>query len=78
MASGTCAAISFDDADHDMRIALNVLGVLLALVGCVWILQGIGVLPGSFMSGQTKWAAYGALLLVVALGVLFAANRRRV
>ena len=61
-----------------MRIALNVLGVLSALMGCVWFLQGINVLPGSFMTGQTKWAVYGGLLLIVGIGLLVVANRRRV
>ena len=61
-----------------MRIALNVSGVLCLLVGCVWILQGINILPGSFMTGQTKWAIYGGLLVAAALGLLISANRRRV
>ena len=58
-----------------VRILLNVLGVLCLLVGCVWLLQGINVLPGSFMTGQTKWAIYGGLLLVAGVGLLFVANR---
>jgi len=61
-----------------MRIALNVSGVLCLLVGCVWILQGINILPGSFMTGQTKWAIYGGLLMVPGIGLLISANRRRV
>jgi hypothetical protein len=61
-----------------MRIALNVAAVLCLLAGCIWILQGINILPGSFMTGQTKWAAYGGLLVVVGIGLLIAANRRRV
>lgn len=60
-----------------MRIALNVAGALSALIGFVWLLQGINVLPGSFMTGQTKWAVYGALLLLVGVGLLIGANRRR-
>lgn len=60
-----------------MRIASNVAGVLLLLMGGVWILQGINVLPGSFMSGQTKWAIYGGLCVVVGLVLLYSANRRR-
>jgi hypothetical protein len=60
-----------------MRIALNVSGVLCLLVGCVWILQGINVLPGSFMTGQTKWAIFGGLLAVAGIGVMILANRRR-
>jgi len=61
-----------------MRIALNVSGVLCLLVGCVWILQGINILPGSFMTGQTKWAIYGGILLVAGIGLLISANRRRI
>ena len=61
-----------------MRIALNVSGVLCLLVGCVWFLQGINILPGSFMTGQMKWAVFGALLLVAGIGLLISANRRRV
>ena len=61
-----------------MRIASTVVGVLCLLVGCIWFLQGINILPGSFMTGQTKWAVYGALLFIVGLGVVVAARRRRV
>ncbi|HEX3534373.1 MAG TPA: hypothetical protein VHT23_09135 [Gemmatimonadaceae bacterium] len=61
-----------------MRILLNVLGVLCLLAGCVWVLQGINILPGSFMTGQTKWAIYGAVLVVVGIAMLTSANRRRV
>ena len=61
-----------------MRIALNILGVLFLLAGTVWFLQGVGILPGSFMTGQRKWAVYGGLLLVAGIGLLIAAKRRRV
>jgi hypothetical protein len=61
-----------------MRLAFNVLGVLCLLVGCIWILQGINILPGSFMTGQTKWAVYGGIMVVVGIGLLISANRRRV
>jgi uncharacterized membrane protein HdeD (DUF308 family) len=61
-----------------MRIAMIVSGVLCLLLGCVWILQGINILPGSFMTGQTKWAIYGALLVIIGIGLLFSANRRKI
>lgn len=47
------------------------------ITGGVWFLQGINVLPGSFMTGQTKWAIYGAVCLVLGLGLLIAGNRKR-
>ncbi len=58
-----------------MRLVGSVVGVLLALVGCVWFLQGINVLPGSFMTGQTKWAVYGVLTLVIGLAVIWFSRR---
>jgi hypothetical protein len=61
-----------------MRIALNIVGALCVLTGGVWFLQGMNVLPGSFMTGQTKWAIYGGALLLVGAAVLVSANRRRV
>jgi len=53
-----------------------VLGAIAILVGAVWILQGAGVLPGSFMTGQTKWAIYGGIAIVAGLLLLIAPNRR--
>lgn len=61
-----------------MRILLNVVAALCLLTGCVWFLQGINILPGSFMTGQTKWAVYGGILIVLGLGLLLFGNRRRV
>jgi hypothetical protein len=60
-----------------MKIVLTALGVLLVLAGGVWFLQGINVLPGSFMTGQVQWAIYGSLAVVIGIGLLIYANRRR-
>jgi len=60
-----------------MKIALNVVGVLLVLAGSTWFLQGINVLPGSFMSGQSQWAVRGGIAALVGVGVLLWANRKR-
>ena len=59
-----------------MKIALNVVGVLMVVMGTIWFLQGINVLPGSFMTGQIRWAVYGAMAVVVGLLVMARANRR--
>jgi len=60
-----------------MRIALNIIGALLVFFGGIWVLQGINVLPGSFMSGQTRWAVRGGIALVAGVGLLVSANRKR-
>jgi transposase len=49
-----------------MRITLNIVASLLVLAGVIWFLQGINVLPGSFMTGQTRWAVYGAIRFALA------------
>ncbi len=60
-----------------MRIILSILGILLILVGAVWILQGINIIGGSVMTGQTQWAIYGAISAVAGALLLVFANRRR-
>lgn len=60
-----------------MRVALSVLGVLLVLLGGIWFLQGINVLPGSFMTGQIRWAVYGGIAVGVGVILLVTAVRRR-
>jgi hypothetical protein len=60
-----------------MKIALNVIGVILMIPGVIWFLQGINVLPGSFMTGQIQWAINGGVLIVVGAGLLWWVNRKR-
>lgn len=60
-----------------MRAVLNILGGLIFLAGLVWFLQGINILPGSFMTGDPQWAINGGIMMAVALVILFFANRRR-
>lgn len=59
-----------------MKTILRVIGLLLMALGVIWFLQGINVLPGSFMTGQIQWAVYGGISFVVGLGA-FAASKRR-
>lgn len=37
-----------------MKIVLNIVGGLLVIMGTIWFLQGINILPGSFMTGQIR------------------------
>ncbi len=58
------------------RIVLLVLGILALLTGAVWFFQGIGVLPGSFMTGQGFWAVMGVVSALVGLLLVALARRR--
>jgi len=60
-----------------MRMLVRALAILLIAGGIVWILQGINVLPGSFMSGQIQWAYRGAIATVAGLVVLLITFRRK-
>ena len=46
------------------------------LVGAVWILQGSGVLPGSFMTGQRMWLIIGIIVAIVGLALAYNGIRR--
>lgn len=48
----------------------------LALVGAIFALQGVGVLPGSVMTGDPKWAIIGTLMVMVAALLVWSAYRR--
>ncbi len=60
-----------------MKIVTNVIGGFLVLSGVVWFLQGINILPGSFMTGQIRWAVYGGIAVLVGIAILISANRRK-
>ena len=57
------------------RSVLIAVAIFCDLLGIVWILQGVGVLPGSFMTGQIVWAAIGAVVLFVSGVLLWVAFR---
>ena len=40
------------------------IGVALCLVGALWVGQGVGLIGGSFMSGEAVWAVIGAVAIL--------------
>lgn len=60
------------------RTLLIALGVVIALTGLLWTLQGLGYVGGSPMSGVEFWAIVGPIVagLGVALGVVAARGPR--
>ncbi|GAC1315029.1 MAG: hypothetical protein NVSMB2_05580 [Chloroflexota bacterium] len=52
-------------------------GVVLVLLGLVWIGQGTNVLPGSVMSGQSLWTIIGLVLVIVGGWLLATLMRSR-
>jgi hypothetical protein len=57
-----------------MRLAIRIVAVLAMLAGALFFFQGIGVIPGSFMTGHSEWAVIGAGLVAGAAALLWLAG----
>jgi hypothetical protein len=65
---------------RSVRPILITVGVLCALMGMLWIGQGLGYIhwpASSFMLDQRPWADRGAVLAVLGLALILAARRIR-
>ena len=63
-----------------MRTAVFVFGILLVLLGLLWIGQGTGTFPypsSSFMISEMTWAYRGAGVAAVGIIVILIARRMR-
>jgi hypothetical protein len=58
-----------------VRSGLAVVGVLILLAGAVFAGQGLGYIPGSFMTGDIHWFWIGSVM--VALGLVLGGISRR-
>jgi hypothetical protein len=59
-----------------VRLVAVVSGLVLVAVGIVWILQGLDLLKGSFMTGRSFWAWMGVLAVLVGLPLVARGLRR--
>jgi hypothetical protein len=64
-----------------MRLFSTLLGLLVVLMGLIWIGQGLHVGPAAIMQGfmvnNRQWALYGAILALFGLGQVIWSNTRR-
>src|SRR5664279_2599782 len=49
------------------ELIIRVIGIILLALGGIWFLQGVNVLPGSFMTGSPRWAVIGGVMGTVGL-----------
>ena len=59
-----------------MRVVSIAVGLVGVLVGGVWIFQGAGIIPGSFMTGQRMWLVIGVVVAVIGLALTIGGLRR--
>ena len=60
------------------RTGLLTLGTVVALLGLLFTLQGVGVIQGSAMSDTTFWSVAGPVIILLGLGLVLLGVRRRV
>ncbi len=61
-----------------MKRLLTVLGTVAIFMGILWMAQGSGLFPypaSSFMIDQSPWIAYGAILALIGLALVWVARR---
>lgn len=51
-------------------------GLALVVTGELWLLQGLGKLPGSFMTGSSTWTIVGAITMLIGIAFLVRVARR--
>jgi hypothetical protein len=52
-----------------VRAALVIVGGLVLLIGAVFAGQGLGFIPGSFMTGDMKWFWIGSAMVIAGLAI---------
>lgn len=61
-----------------MRLFRFVLALIVLCLGALWSLQGLGLIGGSFMTGQTRWLYIGLVTVLVGIVGLRWASQSRV
>jgi hypothetical protein len=56
MPAAKCENRNRERERQNVKVTLNIAGAILMLFGAIWFRQGVNVLPGSFMTGQIRWA----------------------
>lgn len=57
------------------RTTARIVGVIAIVVGALWVGQGLGYLPGSFMTGNRTWFWVGLACVLVGLALLVTSRR---
>ena len=60
-----------------MKWLLVIVGVVLMVLGGLWILQGVHVIPLGFMAGHPEYAVLGVVVMLIGAGLLALGYRRR-
>jgi hypothetical protein len=57
-------------ADRGVVWIRRAIAIALIVVGGIWFFQGVGVIEGSFMTGEAVWAVIGSVCVVAGVALL--------
>ena len=57
-----------------VKTILKIFAVLFILAGGAWTLQGLNLLPGTFMRGNPQWVINGMITILIGMALLWFAN----
>lgn len=60
-----------------VKTLLKISAILIAVSGGVWTLQGLNLLPGTFMRGNPQWVINGIITMLVGAGLFWLVNRKK-
>jgi hypothetical protein len=58
------------------KSVLVTVGVIVAVLGAIFTLQGLGFIGGSAMTGSTLWAVLGPIIAVAGIAIVVFGMRR--
>lgn len=59
-----------------IKTILKFIAVLLMLSGGIWALQGLNLLPGTFMRGDPQWIINGVVTIAAGAGLYWLSSRK--
>lgn len=55
----------------------KIMAILLIIAGIIWALQGLNILPGTFMRGDPQWVINGAVTAVIGIALFWFSSRKK-
>lgn len=55
----------------------KIMAILLIIAGIIWALQGLNILPGTFMRGDPQWVINGTVTAVIGIALFWFSSRKK-
>jgi hypothetical protein len=59
-----------------MKLIIRIISAFVFVAGAIWFMQGINVLPGSYMTGDPQWAINGSIAMAISAIIFWVASRK--